>query len=151
MPTAYDVPPNRLIEALANHLKKVPEIQPPPWATYVKTGSHVQRPPQNKDWWYARAASLMRKLYFHGPLGLSDLRVLYGGRKESGFGLAHQRRSGSSSIRRILMQLQSAGFVKKTNKGRILTPEGIRLCDKISTEIFKEISKQNQEIAKLVS
>lgn len=151
MPTAYDVPPNRLIEALANHLKRVPQIQPPVWAMYVKTGSHVQRPPYNKDWWYVRAASIIRKLYFHGPMGLSDLRAVYGGRKESGYGLAHHRQAGSSAIRKILAQLQSAGLVKKTPKGRVLTPEGVSLCDRLSAEIVKEISKQNPEIARLIS
>jgi small subunit ribosomal protein S19e len=150
LPTAFDVPPNRLIEALANYLKRLPQIQPPQWAMYTKTGSHVQRPPHAKDWWYVRAASLLRKLYFHGPMGLSDLRTSYGGRKESGFGLAHQRRAGSSSIRKILTQLQAVGLVKKTAKGRILTPEGIRLCDRISSELLKEIAKQNSDISKLI-
>lgn len=151
LPTAYDIPPDRLIEALANHLKRMPQIQPPQWASFVKTGSHVQRPPQNKDWWYVRAASTIRKLYFHGPMGLSDLRTTYGGRKESGYGLAHQRRSGSSAIRKCLIQLQAAGLVEKTSKGRILTPEGRRLCDKLSTEIFRELSKRIPELSKLVS
>jgi len=151
LPTAFDVPPNRLIEALANHLKRLPQVQPPTWAMYTKTGSHVQRPPQIKDWWYIRAASLLRKLYFHDPIGLSDLRTSYGGRKESGFGLAHQRQAGSSSIRKILAQLQAVGLVKKTTKGRILTPEGVRLCDRLSSELLKEITKQNPDISKVIA
>jgi small subunit ribosomal protein S19e len=151
LPTAYDVPPDRLIEALTNHLKRIPQIQPPQWSLFAKTGSHTQRPPSNREWWYIRAASILRKLYFHGPLGIGDLEVAYGGRKKNGYGLAHQRPSGSSSIRKCLAQLQAAGYVQKTPKGRSLTPEGIRLCDKASTEVFKEISKVNQELTKIAS
>src|SRR2546428_1086415 len=80
MPTAFEVPANELINRLAKHLKEnVSEISPPSWSEYAKTGAHKERPPQDPDWWYARCASLLRKLYVHGPVGVSRLRVQYGG------------------------------------------------------------------------
>ncbi len=151
LPTAYDVPPDKLIESLANHMKRTPQIQPPSWSQFAKSGSHTQRPPVNRDWWYTRAAAVLRKLYFHGPMGISDLETYFGGRKKTGYGLAHQRPAGSSSIRKCLNQLQAAGYIQKTSKGRIVTSEGRRLCDRLSTEIFKEIVKQNPELSRIVS
>src|SRR5215217_2596797 len=65
----YDVPADKLIAKLADQLRKDKKIDPPTWSQFVKTGSHVQRIPQNKDWWYVRCASLLRKIYLHGPLG----------------------------------------------------------------------------------
>ncbi|MEM0288043.1 MAG: 30S ribosomal protein S19e [Nitrososphaerota archaeon] len=151
MPTVYDVPPSKLIEHLSNYLKRIPQIQPPQWSYYVKSGSHTSRPPTNRDWWYLRSASILRKLYLHAPLGIGDLEIAYGGRKKSGYGLAHERPAGSSSIRKCLAQLQAAGFVQKTPKGRALTPEGRRLCDRISTEVFREIAKTQQDLLKIVT
>lgn len=79
MITSHDVPASKLIEKLANYLKEnVDEITPPPWASTVKTGAHVQRPPQNPEWWYTRCASLLRKIYVHGPIGVERLRAEYG-------------------------------------------------------------------------
>ena len=151
MPTVYDVPADRLIAHLADHLKRVSQVQPPVWSTYVKTGSQAERPPQNKDWWYFRAASILRKLYLHGPVGISDLRTEYGGLTAVGYTLAHHRDSGSTNIRKIMAQLQTAGLVQKTPKGRVLTAEGRSLLDKASTEIFKELVKVDKELGKIVS
>jgi small subunit ribosomal protein S19e len=119
------------------------------WAYMVKTGSHAERPPADREWWYTRAASILRKLYLHGPLGLSDLESMYGGRKSVGYSLAHHRDGGGSNIRRILQQLESAGLVaKEGKKGRVLTNKGRSLLDRLSGEIFKELVKVNPELAK---
>lgn len=151
MPTVFDVPADRLIAQVANYLKRVSQVQPPTWASFAKTGSHVERQPQDKDWWYHRSASILRKLYLHGPLGVNDLRAEYGGLTAVGYSLAHHRDSGSSAIRKILAQLQAAGLVKKTPHGRVITPEGRKLLDKLSTEIFKELAKDDKGLAKIIS
>ena len=58
MVKAYDVPADLLIERLAEILKKDSKIEPPKWVSFVKTGSHAERVPEDKDWWYVRCASL---------------------------------------------------------------------------------------------
>ncbi|NHV96259.1 MAG: 30S ribosomal protein S19e [Thaumarchaeota archaeon] len=149
MPTVYDVPQDLLIKRLAEYLRRLPQVAPPMWAYMVKTGSHAERPPADREWWYTRAASILRKLYLHGPLGLSDLESMYGGRKSVGYSLAHHRDGGGSNIRRILQQLESAGLVaKEGKKGRVLTNKGRSLLDRLSGEIFKELVKVNPELAK---
>ncbi len=140
MPTVYEVPAGELIEKLAKHLKEsVGEISAPPWSEYVKTGAHRERPPQNPDWWYYRCASLMRKLYVHGPVGVSRLRTEYGGTRKTGNRPERHVPAGGSAIREPLQQLQKAELVTVDGKkGRKLTREGVVLINKTAAEVVKE-------------
>jgi len=144
MPTPFEVSANEFIEMLAKHLKEgVGEISPPEWSRTAKTSSHRERPPHDPDWWYRRCASLLRKLYIHGPLGVSRLRLDYGGRKRRGTKREHSWPGGASSIREPLQQLEKAGLVKRVErKGRQLTPEGKALLNQIADELLKEKSLQ---------
>lgn len=147
MVKVFDVPADIFIERLAEQLKKDSKIQPPSWAQFVKTGSHAERVPQSKDWWYVRCASLLRKVYIHGPIGLSDLKSAYGGRKQIGYSLAHHRDAGGAIIRKALQQLESAGYITKADsKGRIPTQEGMKKLDSLSKEIHKELVKISPEL-----
>lgn len=146
--TVYDVPADALIERVASYFKaNVAGIRPPEWAAYVKTGSHVERPPQDPDWWYIRCASLLRKLYLNGPIGVSRLRKMYGGRKRRGTRPAHFRKAGGSIIRHALQQLEAAKLVSKEDReGRILTPQGRSLLDAMAAQIKKELERTRPEI-----
>ncbi|MGP3668001.1 MAG: 30S ribosomal protein S19e [Candidatus Bathyarchaeota archaeon] len=137
MVTVYDVPANSLIEKIAEYLlENVEEVKPPSWARFVKTGSHRQRPPDRDDWWYIRCASLLRKLYVKGPIGLSRLRRMYGGRKTGKIRPEHPRKAGGAIIRKALQQLEKAGLVKAiSGKGRVLTDEGKSLLDRLAFEV----------------
>ncbi len=151
MVTALEVPADMLIERLAKYLKEqVPEVKPPKWAAYVKTGPHKENPPQDPDWWYKRCASILRKLYVHGkPVGLSRLRTAYGGSQDRGVAPSHFRKAGGSIIRKALQQLEQAGLVVKVDrKGRTLSPKGRSLIDKMSKQILEELAKQKPELAK---
>lgn len=150
MVTALDVPANTLIERLANYIKEnIPEVKPPSWARFVKTGSFKERPPESPDWWYYRAASILRKLYRAGaPVGLSELRREYGGRKRRGGRPERTIRAPGGAIRKILHQLEQAQLVKKTRHGRILTPQGRALLDRLAIEIMIELSAERSELAK---
>lgn len=149
MVRVYDVPADKLIAALAEHLKKVPELEPPQWAPYVKTGSHAERPPQRPDWWYSRAASILRKVYLHGPVGLQELESAYGGNKALSYYPKHHRDAGGSIIRNVMKDLEQAELVtKQGNKGRVLTPKGVALLDKVSKDVFKELVKELPSLAK---
>lgn len=150
MPTPYDVPVSTLIKKLAKYLKdNIDEIVPPPWAPFVKTGSHTQRHPQNPDWWFTRCASLLRKIYIKGPIGISHLRSEYGGRVDRGVRPEHARKGGGAAVRKAIQQLETAALVKPSgNKGRVVTKEGRRLLDTLSTEIKKALEKEIPELKK---
>lgn len=147
--TVYDVPADLLIKRVAEELKKSPKIKPPPWAPFVKTGVHKERAPTDPDWWYIRCASLLRKLYIHGPLGVSRLRNMYGGRKNNGACPEHFYKGSGSIIRKALQQLEAVGLVEKVPKeGRRLTNLGRSLLDKIAHEIKLKLQKQIPALAK---
>jgi len=148
MVNAHDVPSGKLIPALAEQMKTVPGVQEPDWAHWVKTGSHAERPPINSDWWFTRAASLMRKLYLHGPVGLGDLERAYGGAKALHYNPKHHRDAGGSSIRKILKQLEQADLVTKTPKGRVLSSKGRAMLDKACMEVFSSLSENNKTLAR---
>ena len=150
MPTPYDVPPAILIERLAKYLKdNVDAVRPPEWALYVKTGVHKERPPQNSDWWYIRCASLLRKVYVKGPIGVEHLRAEYGGRKDRGVKPEHTRKGSGAIIRKALQQLEEAGLVETVKgEGRIVTSKGRSLLDSLSAEIKRELEKSIPELRK---
>ncbi len=148
MTTVYDVPADLLIERLSEYIKgNVREVEPPEWASYVKTGSHAERAPQDPDWWYIRTASMLRKLYVNGPVGVSRLRKEYGGRKRRGVRPAHFVRAGGNIIRSILQQLETADLVAKDgNKGRIVSGKGRSLLDAMSGQIKRELDRERPEL-----
>ena len=142
MAKVYDVPADELIAKLAEQLKSDNKISAPAWSPFVKTGPHAMRIPQNKDWWYTRCASLLRKVYLHGPLGVADLKVAYGGRKKVGYNLAHHKDSGGAIVRKALQQLEASGYIVKVQgKGRLISSEGMKKMDRLATEIHKELIK----------
>jgi len=146
MAKVFDVPADDLISKLSDQLKKDKKINPPTWASYVKTGTHAEKIPQNRDWWYTRCASLVRKVYLHGPIGISDLKSYYGGRKRIGYNLDHHKDAGGAIIRNALQQLEASGYVEKKSKGRSISSEGMKRVDRLATEIFKDISKLNKDL-----
>ena len=139
MTTIYDANPQELIEKAAEALKKVQEIKAPVWAPFVKTGAHKERPPMHSDWWYMRTASVLRTVYRLGPIGVSKLRVKYGGKKNRGVKKEHHYDGSGSILRKCLQQLDKAGFVKfedkSGHKGRVITPKGKSFLDKIASNI----------------
>jgi small subunit ribosomal protein S19e len=130
MVTVREVPAEKLIEKLKEELKVVKEIQPTEWSRFAKSGTHKERPPQQTDFWYVRSASLLRKIYLDGPVGTERLRSYYGGRKKRGYKPAHFRKASGNVIRKILQQLEKAGFIEKAGKGRKITSKGQKLLDR---------------------
>ena len=140
MVSIKEVPPEFLIEWLEEHLKhNIQEVKPPTWSSFVKTGRGRDAPPDKKDWWYTRAASLLRKIYLNQPIGIQRMRSFYGGRMDRGLKPEHHVDGGGSNIRKILQQLEDGGLVEKTRKGRVLTPKAHALLDRLATEVSKKM------------
>jgi small subunit ribosomal protein S19e len=146
LPTPYDVPASVFIKRLAQYLKEnVDQVQPPPWGITAKTSVHTQQQPEDSDWWFARSASILRKLYTKGPIGTERLRAEYGGRKKFGMRREHVRKGGGSNIRKILQQLEVAKLIEnQKNMGRILTREGRRTLDRLAAQIKDELEEKTR-------
>ena len=136
----FNVNPTLLIEKTAEKLEKENIITPVPWASFVKTGVNRERPPANKNWWYVRASSILRKILILGPIGTEKLRRKYGGSKNRGNQPNIFKKASGNVIRKILQQLEAAELIKKTDKaghkGRIITKAGKELLDKSANEIL---------------
>lgn len=153
MVNAKFIPPRILIKELAQYLKEnySDVIKPPEWALYVKTSPHKERVPEDPDWWYVRCASLLRKIYIDGPVGIERLRTAYGGRKDLGHVREHFRKAGGSIIRKALQQLEKAGLVAKMDRrGRVMTPQGRALLDGLAARIFRRLVREKPELIKYV-
>ncbi len=139
MTTIYDVPADSLINEVARELSENKKINPPEWVPFVKTGVHKERRPENPDWWYVRCASLLRRVYIDGPVGINSLRTYYGGKKDRGTAPDKFKRGSGSITRTALHQLEASGLVEKKGEGRVVTPAGRSFLDKASFKLKKDI------------
>lgn len=135
MTTVYDVPPDKLVKKVGGKLKKNNAISLPKWGLNVKRGANKELPPQNEDWWWVRCASVLRQIYLHGPVGVARLRTYYGGRVRRGVKRERFREASGKIIREVLSQLERAGYVTKTKRGRKISPEGQKFLDKTAHEL----------------
>lgn len=118
-----------ITKAAAKKLKNI--LHKPDWASYVKTGMHKERPPSDPDWYFIRAASVLRTVNRLGPIGVSKLRRKYGGVKNRGHKPERSYKGSGKIIRTILQDLEEKGLTKQAvigkHKGRIVTPKGKEL------------------------
>ncbi|MBM3199850.1 30S ribosomal protein S19e [Candidatus Woesearchaeota archaeon] len=139
--SVYDVDTNELIEKTAQEMKKIDAIKLPKWALFVKTGPGKERPPERPDWWYCRAASMLRKVLLKGPIGVSKMRANYKSKANMGHKPERVKKASGKITRTILQQLEKAEFVKfaekGVHKGRIITPKGKKFLDSIAKSLGK--------------
>jgi small subunit ribosomal protein S19e len=149
MTTANVIPAKELIDALSKKLQKEKDIQPPEWNSFVRTAVSKENPPESKDWWYTRCASILRKIYIKKAIGIEHLRNEYGGKRDKG-SKPYKAKGGSGAIiRKSVDQLEKAGYVTKIRgKGRILTPKGISFLDNTAFEIKKNLLNTYPELKK---
>lgn len=136
MTTPYDVSADKLINVVSKDLKENLKFKKPEWADFVKTGVSRERAPEDADWWWVRAASILRKLYIKNKgIGVERFRTVYGGRKNRGVKPEHFYKGSGKVIRTILQEFDNLGLTEKTQKGRKITKKGItylnNLCKKL--------------------
>jgi small subunit ribosomal protein S19e len=139
MVTPRDVPADAFIAHLKERLKQIKAIEPPPWARFAKTGAHRERPPEQPDIWWIRCASILRRMYLDGPIGVERLRTYYGGRRRRGRRPARFRKGSGAWVRKALQQLEEAGLVERVErKGRQLTKAGRSFLDRVAYEVYRK-------------
>lgn len=150
----FEKDPEKFIPALAEALKNVPEFEVPEWAMFVKSGVSRERPPIDDDFWYVRAASILRQLYIKGVVGVGRLRTRYGSRKDRGGRACKFRKASGKIIRVILQQAETAGLVEKIDKmqyGRRLTQAGRDLLDSVETPVKVMIDSSEWTVVSPIS
>lgn len=125
---------------LAEALKQIPEFKAPEWVGLVKSGPAKERPIDDADFWYKRAASILRQIYKKNIVGVNRLRTKYGSKKDRGFRPEEFRKAGGKIIRTILQQSDAAGFteiakaikgVRGKKPGRQLTQKGKEFLESV--------------------
>ena len=109
---------------------------------------HADKPPQKSDWWYTRCASILRKIYLHGPLTVNDLRTIYGdGKRKMYYGARHHKDASGAVIRNAIHGLEKLGYLEKVEKkGSVISRQGMQKLDKLSTEILNELIKAKPKL-----
>ena len=128
------IEPGKYNNLLADALKKSGIFKKPDWIAFVKTGIHKERPNTDEDFWYKRAASILRQLYIRGVVGVGRLRTRYGGRKDRGMKPPRFAKAGGKVIRTILQQAEAGGLLEKVKAkraGRQLTQKGKDLLESV--------------------
>lgn len=124
-----------LVKKTAEEIRS--KIEMPEWARFVKTGVGRERPPEREDWWFTRSASVLRRIYVDGPVGVQKLRSYYGGLHRRGHKPAHFARGSGKVVRTILQDLEKAGLIKKEKKGRVITPQGTKFLNSVARKMSK--------------
>jgi small subunit ribosomal protein S19e len=140
MNSIYELPAQEYNEKLAEALKKMSEFKAPEWASFVKSSSAKERPIEHDDFWYKRAASILRQIYRNDTVGVNRLKTKYGSKKNRGYKPERFRKAGGKIIRVILQQSDAAGFteiikpiqgVRKRKAGRKLTEQGRKFLEEV--------------------
>lgn len=147
--SALDVETNKLIGKTAQKLKEM-NLDKPEFVGLVKTGPSKQRPPADENFWFMRCASLLHQAYVRNLIGTNRLRTHYGGKKKRGRRPERTVRSGGSTIRKAMQELEKAQLLEKAGErrvknkngkdvilysGRKLTAKGRKLLDRIAKEV----------------
>jgi len=149
MTTVNDVPPKELINAVAKKLQNEENIIIPEANIFSRTGVDKENPPTQKDWWYTRCASILRKIYINEVIGIERLRAEYGGKRDKGSKPYKAKRGSGSIVRRAVQQLEKAGYVTRIKgKGRVLTYKGRSFLDNTSHEVMNNIQDYYPELKK---
>ena len=101
MTNIKDINASKLIREASSELKSVETVKIPSWARFIKTGPAKMRQPDNNDWWYMRAASILRKVAVDGPIGVSKLKTKYGSKKNRGHRPEEFRKGAGKNMRVI--------------------------------------------------
>jgi len=136
----HEIEPQKFILALAEKLKTIDSFKVPSWALFIKTGRSKERPPVQQDWWYIRAASILRALYTQGISGVARIRTKYGSRKNRGSKPEKFYKASGKIIRVILQQATLAGLVehiKGKKTGRRLTKQGKDFLEDLAAKLKK--------------
>ena len=138
MVKVYDVESDALIRETAKRLREM-GLKKPDFVGLVKSGSHTERPPEQEDFWWMRSASILRKIFVNGNIGVNKLRREYGGRKKFGIRPAHFRMAGGKTNRVAMQELEKLGLIKKAEngKGRVITGAGEKLLDSAAFSVKK--------------
>jgi len=91
-----------------------------------KSGACCERIPQEKDWYYIRAVSLLKYLHTN-PLGIKKLLKRYGKMRSRGSAPSKRYLASGFLTRHLVQELQRVGYLAIHPKGRFTSSKGKQL------------------------
>merc|ERR1712203_155895 len=161
MVTLKDVPAGKFIQAYADFLKKSNKIELPSWVDLVKTGHFHELAPYDDDWFYTRAAAIIRKLYIKPGYGVGRLANKFGGKERNGSARKHHAKDSRGVIRAAMKALEKAKLLTRYNdksrkdfahdestrpcndtklNRRVVSDEGKKTINNIAKEVFDRLT-----------
>ena len=136
-----DCNPDLFVKAFAEHMKLKGYLECPKRLDYAKTSVAKELAPQDPDWFYIRAAAVLRHLYFHPDSGVDRLRKVYSSKKRNGSAPNHTCRASGKILRTIVQQLESIGFLEQDLKkhGRRLSRKGCNTVNAFARQLTREV------------
>ena len=96
-----------------------------------------------------RSASVLRKIYLKGYIGVERLSAEYGGKRDRGSAPYHARTGSRSILREILQQLEKSGLVQPYKTlGRRVSASGQKLLDTVSRDLLRTLAAERPVLAK---
>lgn len=139
-----EVHADRFIHKFASYLEEHSKVASPPEAEHVKTSHARERAPAEKNWYFVRVASILRRLYMEelkNPrskakgCGVLWFAKAYRTAKNNGHKPSHTVTGSKSLVRRALQALESIQYVAKTEAGgRRLTNTGLAEMEAIARQ-----------------
>lgn len=134
--TVKDVDQDKIVQGVALFLKKSGKLKVPDNMDIVKTSKSKELGPYNNDWFYIRCASILRRMYHRGPIGVGGVKKIYGARQRNGSCPSHFCRADGAVARRAVQALENIKLVEKhADGGRKLSAQGQRDLDRIASQI----------------
>merc|ERR1711904_24615 len=157
--TLKDVPANDFIAAYADFLKRTNKIELPKWVDLVKTGHYHELTPYDEDWFYTRAAAIMRKIYVKPNVGVGRLANKFGAKERNGSVRKHHAKDSKAVIRACLKALEKAKLMtrytdpKRTDFAedsmpdlepikarRVVSDNGKKTINNIAKEVYERLT-----------
>merc|ERR1711881_282653 len=139
-------------------VKKSNKIDLPSWVDLVKTGHYHELAPYDEDWFYTRAAAIMRRLYYKPFVGVGRLANKFGGKERNGSARKHHATDSKAVIRACMKALEKAKLLTRYNDSkrgdfaddtrpendtklnrRVVSDEGKKTINNIAREVFDKI------------
>merc|ERR1711970_1052377 len=136
--TVKDVPADAFIKAAAEFLKRQPKFDVPKYHDIVKTAVLKELAPYDEDWFFVRAASILRKVYLRKGTGVGALKKWYGGSNGTHRGTrkAHFSTASGAIIRKACFELEKLEMMEHCEDGgREISSKGRAEMDRIAGNI----------------
>lgn len=136
--TVRDISADKFIAAYAEVLKNNDKFIVPKWTEIVKTGVHKELAPYDPDWYFIRAAAVVRKVYLRQGTGVGALAKRFGGNYRRGAAPEKHQDAARGLIRSILINLDELKITEKTSKGgRKISRVGQQALDLVAGQVAR--------------